>query len=89
MRPTLLRTVRDAHRWTAALRDGTPIGEIAVEAGHDEVHIQTRAPFAFLSPRIQRAIVEGCLAPELTLRRILALDIPLDWTDQERLFRLT
>ncbi|AZQ65901.1 recombinase family protein [Silicimonas algicola] len=86
--PVLLKTLQDAHRWTAALRTGTPMGDLAAEAGHHEVHIRTRAPFAFLSPRIQRAIATGTLAPELTLRRMLVLDIPLDWIEQERLFGL-
>jgi len=50
------------------------------------VHIRTRAQLAFLSPKIQRAIVEGTLSPDLTLKRILARPIPLDWLHQERLY---
>jgi len=84
--PVLLRTLRDAHRWTQLLHDGIPLASIAIEAGHHEVHIRTRAQLAFLSPKIQRAIVEGTLPPEVTLHRILARPVALDWLHQERLY---
>ena len=84
--PVLLRTLADAHRWVAALRAGTPLSRIAREAGHHEPFIRTRAPLAFLSPRVQAAIRAGTHPPELTLRRILRRPIPLDWQEQERLY---
>ena len=84
--PVLLRTLADAHRWVAALRAGTPLSRIAREAGHHEPFIRTRAPLAFLSPRVQAAIRDGTHPPELTLRRILRRPIPLDWQEQERLY---
>ncbi|MCV2866790.1 hypothetical protein [Defluviimonas sp. WL0075] len=84
--PVLLRTLVDAHRWTAALRKGTPLATIARNAGHHDVFIRTRAPLAFLSPKLQHAIGDGTLPPELTLHRILRRPIPLDWQNQERLY---
>lgn len=84
--PVLLRTLSDAHRWIAALRSGTPLAGIASKAGHHDAFIRTRAPLAFLSPKLQRAICDGTLRPELTLHRILQRPIPLDWQDQERLY---
>ncbi|MDU8913209.1 recombinase family protein [Aestuariicoccus sp. MJ-SS9] len=84
--PVLLRTLADAHRWVTALRNGTPLSRIAQDAGHHDVFIRTRGPLAFLSPRIQRAILEGTLPPELTLRRFLQRPIPLDWHEQERIY---
>lgn len=86
--PVLLRTLADAHRWATALRDGTPISDVARDAGHDDVFIRTRGPLAFLAPKIQIAIRYGTLSHELTLRRILRHQIPLDWTEQDRLYRI-
>lgn len=83
--PVLLRTLLDAHRWTANLKDGIPLGDIARAAGHHEVYIRTRGQLAFLSPKIQRAIKDGTLCPEITLRHFANRILPLDWQDQERL----
>ncbi len=85
----LLRTLCDAHRWTEALRNGKPLGDIARAAGHHEVHIRTRSQLAFLSPRIQRAIVDGALSPEVTLQHLMTHTLPLHWADQERLCGFT
>ena len=85
----LLRTLRDAHQWTEALKKGKPLGDIAHAAGHHEVHIRTRSQLAFLSPRIQRAIAGGTLPPEVTLQHLMIHTLPLDWTEQERLCGLT
>ncbi|WP_157770136.1 hypothetical protein [Ruegeria marisrubri] len=84
--PVLLRTLSGAHRWITALRNGTPLAAIAHKAGHHDAFIRTRAPLAFLSPKLQRAICDGTLPPELTLHRILQRPIPLNWQDQERLY---
>ncbi|MDI3334797.1 recombinase family protein [Defluviimonas aestuarii] len=84
--PVLLRTLADAHCWITALRSGTPLAVIARKAGHHDAFIRTRAPFAFLSPRIQLAIRDGTVPPELTSHRILQRPIPLDWQEQERLY---
>ncbi|MDU8944353.1 recombinase family protein [Ovoidimarina sediminis] len=84
--PVLLRTLADAHRWAAALRTGTPISEVARTAGHHDAFIRTRGSLAFLSPKIQVAMRDGTLPPELTLRRLLKLPISLDWQEQERIF---
>jgi DNA invertase Pin-like site-specific DNA recombinase/transcriptional antiterminator Rof (Rho-off) len=83
--PVLLRTLRDAHRWVASLKNGVPLAEIARGAGHHDVYIRTRGQLAFLSPRIQKAIVDGSLPPEVTLQYLATRQLPLDWTDQERL----
>ena len=86
--PVLLRTLSDAHRWVACLRSGTPISKVARHARHKDAFIRTRGQLSFLSPRIQAAVRDGMLPPELTLRRILRRPIPLDWSEQERLYGL-
>lgn len=84
--PVLLRTLLEAHRWTAALREGAPINVVAERAGHHEPHIRTRGPLAFLSPRIQAALCNGTLPSDLMLKRILMAPIPLDWDLQEKIY---
>ena len=84
--PVLLKTLALAHRWTSAVRKGRPLSEVASDAGHHDAFIRTRGPLAFLSPKIQVAIRDGTLAPEVTLRRMMRLQIPLDWQEQERMY---
>ena len=83
--PALRKALADAHRWARALRGGIPLHEVARAAGHHDALIRTRTPLAFLSPRIQRAILEGTQPVELTLERLVRQTLPLDWVDQERL----
>ena len=86
--PVLVRTLAEAHRWVTALRDGVPLARIAQDSGHHDAYIRTRAPLAFLAPKIQIAILNGTLPPDLTLHRILQRPIPLDWQEQQRLYGL-
>ncbi len=87
--PILLRTLADAHRWAADLQSGDRIKTVALKAGRQTVFIRTRGQLAFLSPKIQAAIRDGTHPPELTLKRILARPVPLDWTLQEQLYGFT
>ncbi|GKY89884.1 hypothetical protein STA1M1_37530 [Sinisalibacter aestuarii] len=84
--PNLLKALLEAHRWAEALRDGVPLNRVAHDAGHHDALIRTRGQFAFLAPKIQHAIRDGALPPELTLKRIPRHPIPLDWDDQARMF---
>ncbi len=83
---TLVRNLVDAHRWTAALRSGTPLGEIASNEGHAESYIRTRAQLAFLSPKLQLAILNGTHPPQITAKRLMHRALPLDWDTQAHLF---
>ena len=83
--PALRKALIDAHHWAGALRNGTPLHQIARTAGHHDAHLRTRTPLAFLSPRIQRAILDGSQPVELALERLVRQTLPLDWADQERL----
>lgn len=51
--PTLLRALRNAHRWTEALKSGTPLGKLASSEGISERYLARIVPLAGLSPRIQ------------------------------------
>ena len=83
--PVLLRSLSEAHRWADALRSGAPLAAIAQRAKHPPHHIRSRMALAFLSPKIQRALLEGTQPPELCLERLVRQVLPLDWSEQERL----
>lgn len=83
--PVLRDVLGKAHRWAQALKAGTPLHEIARAAGHHDALVRTRTPFAFLSPKIQRAIFADTQPVDLTLERLVRQTLPLDWQEQERL----
>ena len=84
--PTLVRMFSKANRWMQALQDGTALIEIARRDGHAESYVSTRIPLAFLSPRIQAAILDGTQPRHLSVEHILRVGIPFDWNEQERIF---
>ncbi len=75
-----------AHGWAHDLKAGVQLMEIARRESVPGAFIRTRAQLAFLSPKIQAAILDGTQPPELTLKRLVSVTHPLDWTEQERLF---
>jgi hypothetical protein len=81
----LRKALAEAHRWAAALKSGTPLNHIARTANHNEALVRTRTPLAFLSPRIQLAILEGTQPVELTLEFLVRQTLPTAWDAQERL----
>lgn len=84
---TLTLILAKAHRWAAELRAGKSLLEIAANAGHSDSYVRVRAQLAFLSPKIQQAILDGRQPPELSVERIVRTkNIPLDWVKQERIF---
>ena len=83
---TILKTLSAAHRWTACMRKGSTIAEIAAQEGKDESYIRSRARLAFLSPALQTTVVQGTLPPWLTLDRMLRTGVPLDWDGQPEAF---
>jgi len=83
---TMLRALAHAHTWTADLRKSKPLGEIAAATRHSESYIRTRAQLAFLSPAIQKAIVNGRQPTELTLENIIRIPIPLNWNVQVQFY---
>jgi DNA invertase Pin-like site-specific DNA recombinase len=83
---TMIRALARAHEWTAALRTGKSLIDIAAKTRHSDSYVRTRAQLAFLSPDIQRAILEGRQPPELTLEQIIRKPIPLDWDMQARIY---
>jgi hypothetical protein len=84
---TMLRALAESHRIAAARLRGEPSGRHAVNQERpSRTRERRKAWLAFLSPRIQMAILEGRHPESLSLERILQSDMPLAWDDQERLF---
>lgn len=83
---TLLRALANAHSWADELKQGKPLTQIAATTPHSDSYVRTRSQLAFLSPKIQRAILDGAQPTELTLERIIRKPIPLDWTLQEQIY---
>ncbi len=71
---------------TADPSAGKPLGAIAAATRHTDSYIRSRAQLAFLSPAIQRAILEGRQPADLKLERIIRKPVPLDWDRQLRLY---
>ncbi|MGH7184931.1 MAG: recombinase family protein, partial [Pseudomonadota bacterium] len=86
--PVLIRTLAEAHAGAKALRSGTSLAELASRRGQSEPYLRLRLPFAFLSPRVQAAILDGRHSPDLTVARLIRDGIPADWGAQERDFGL-
>ncbi|MTJ05873.1 MAG: hypothetical protein FH759_14450 [Sediminimonas qiaohouensis] len=81
----LLRGLAKGHRWAAAHRSGTPISQIARREQVTEAYIRARAQLTFLAPPIQTALLGGTQPADLTLEKLVRMQLPLDWSDQARL----
>ncbi len=84
--PTLIAALTRATRWLAALRTGEAILALATREGRSESFVRSRLELAFLSPRLQAAILAGTQPLDLTLERLVRTPIPLDWKKQEQVF---
>ncbi len=82
----LIRVVAEARNWAKALMSGTPLATLAKTTGRSEPYIRVRLPLAFLSPKLQFAILEGRQRPDLSVARLISEEIPQDWAEQERQF---
>jgi len=81
---TLLRGLAKAHKWASDLQGGVPISQIARREQVTEAYIRTRAQLAFLAPSVQTAILDGQQPVGLTLEKLVRIQLPLDWIEQER-----
>ncbi|WP_209597636.1 hypothetical protein [Ruegeria sp. HKCCSP351] len=84
--PHLRSMLIRAHCWARDLKAGVQLMEIVRRESVPGAFICTRAQLAFLSPKIQAAILDGTQPPELTLKRLVSVTHPLDWSEQERQF---
>jgi DNA invertase Pin-like site-specific DNA recombinase len=88
--PTLIRALAESHQHAdARLRKvaaPTASEKRIPPSGSRE---RRKAWLAFLSPRIQVAILDGRQPVGLSLERILASDLPFGWAEQEQLLGFT
>ena len=84
--PLLIRALAEAWACAKALRSGTSLAALVAKTGHAEPYLRARLPLAFLSPKLQTAILDGKQPPDLSVATLIASDIPLDWAEQDRLF---
>jgi DNA invertase Pin-like site-specific DNA recombinase len=85
--PALLKALGRAHAWVRMLLQGNAnsVEDLARQANKHRGDIAPILRLAFLNPNITKAILEGRQPPELTLAKLLAMDIPLSWAKQEEL----
>ena len=82
--PALLRALADAHKEMAERRAGRARTDIEASSRPSGSRMRRRSYLAFLSPRIQQAILAGQVPESLGLEKLLRTYLPLDWREQEK-----
>lgn len=82
----MIRALRNAHAWVGQMKAGSSIREVVARAKKSESYVSRIILLAFLSPRIQKAIMDGTQPLSLTLETLVKSRIPRGWNDQETLF---
>ncbi len=83
----LIALLAKAHRWFDQLAGGKigPAREIARRDGIDASEVSRTIQLAFLAPDIVEAVLAGRQPVELTPRRFMRGELPLEWHRQRRL----
>ena len=77
--PVLIRALRTAHAMLRHDHRGLPVLRQMPRPRYDRRLVR----LAFLSPRLQAAIIEGRQPASLTLEKIVRGELPLDWQAQD------
>ncbi|WP_300532344.1 recombinase family protein [Maricaulis sp.] len=85
----LQKNLGRALAWLEDIHAGVRMEEIAERENLSSRFIRDRLQMAFLSPKIMDAILKGTQPAHLTSNTFVRADIPLDWSEQERLFGFT
>lgn len=85
----LQKNLGRALAWLEDIHAGVRMEEIAERENLSSRFIRDRLQMAFLSPRIMDAILKGTQPAHLNSNTFVRADIPLDWSEQERLFGFT
>ena len=86
---TLPRSIAKAHVWFKELSSasGVSVKSIAARENIMASEVSRQLPFAFLSPKIVSAIVQGRQPIDMTTKRIQrAANSPMDWNEQAQIF---
>jgi site-specific DNA recombinase len=85
--PALIKAIARGRAWFEELAAGSArsLQELAKRDGISRRYIRRLVGLAFLSPQLVEAILQGGQPVEFTATRLIELDLPLDWTEQQRL----
>jgi hypothetical protein len=85
--PALIRAIARGRAWFEELATGRArsLQELAKRNGISRRYIRRLIGLAFLSPELVEAILQGRQPVELTTTRLAEFDLPLDWTEQQKL----
>ena len=75
-----------AHLWLEQVKSGMPLAQIAANANAAESQVRQRIRLAFLSPKLQAAILAGIQPADLSLAKLLRVKIDPSWQQQEQHF---
>ena len=81
----LIANVARASVWREALCKGDDLATIAARDSITTKYLGEMLPFAFLSPKIARAILEGLQPSALTTNWIRRRALPASWAEQDRI----
>jgi site-specific DNA recombinase len=79
----LIANVVRAEGWRRALLRGEDLGTIAARDGITVKYLGEMLPFAFLSPKLVRAILAGKQPAALTTNWIRRHGVPASWPEQD------
>ena len=85
----LQKNLGRALAWLEDIHAGVRMEEIAARENVSSRFIRDRLQMAFLSPKIMDAILKGTQPAHLTSNTCVRADVPLDCSEQERLFGFT
>ncbi len=80
----LVKALKAAHAWQLKLNASplTPQTYLASAQVHPDSYIRQLGQLAFLAPDIQQSILDGHQPAGLTIKRLLACKLPLEWSAQ-------
>ena len=85
--PVLIKAIARGRAWFEELATGRTrsLNELAKRDRISRRYIRRLIGLAFLSPELFEAILQGRQPVALTATRLTELDLPLDWTEQQKL----
>jgi hypothetical protein len=82
----LIRAIVQSRTWVENLKAGQSVSDITKSEGISEGRLWKRIRLAFLSSKLVTAILDGNTGQELTIKKLSAKDIPLNWEEQHARF---
>ncbi len=85
---SLLKALIRAYQWRTQLKSGVcrSIAQLAAREQTNETYVGKLLQLTFLAPDLIESILEGRQTERLSLSTIRKISLPIDWTEQRRLF---